>query len=86
MVLLVGKMFLDPVGVFCGILGVPSGHTGPKSYFPLTRLCLEGFLLSFFKGLVLSPASAVSPVIGRRVPPASASLSQPQPALASLTR
>ena len=25
-VFLVGKMFPDPVGVFCGILGVPSGH------------------------------------------------------------
>ena len=30
---LVGKMFPHLVGVFCGILGVPSGHMGPKSDF-----------------------------------------------------
>ena len=32
-VFLVGKMFPHLVGVFCGILGVPSGHMGPKSDF-----------------------------------------------------
>ncbi len=32
-VFLAGKIILDPVGVFCGILGGPSGHMGPKSIF-----------------------------------------------------
>ena len=32
-VFLVGKTFPDPVGVFCGLLGLPSGHIGQKSDF-----------------------------------------------------
>ena len=32
-VFLVEKMFPDPVGVFCGILGVPSGHMAQNRFF-----------------------------------------------------
>ena len=33
-VFLVGKMFPDPVGVFCGLPRVPSGHIGQNPIFP----------------------------------------------------
>ena len=49
-VCLVGKMFPDPVGVFCGLPRLPSGHIGQKSIFLFFWGLAPHFPLFSFKG------------------------------------